>query len=112
MTRDLAIAGVFALCAGLLPAGLALAPKAGAPVAVVAPPWATDGEAVRIVAAADGVVVSATRRGGIAVATSDAAGFIGRLYQSGATVVIDAAALSACLSFTGAQQFSGKGTNS
>jgi hypothetical protein len=112
MTRDLAIAGVFALCAGLLPAGLALAPKAGTPVAVVVPPWASDGEAVRIVAAADGLVVGATRRGGIAVATSGAADFIARLYQSGATVVIDAAALSACLSFTGTQQFSGKGTNS
>jgi hypothetical protein len=110
--RALVIAGAFALCAGLLPAGVALAPKAGAPVAVIAPPWAIDGEAVRIVAAADGVVVGASRRGGIVIATSAAADFIARLYQSGASVVIDAAALSTCLSIAGRQPFSAKGTNS
>lgn len=112
MTRDLVLAGAFALCAGLLPAGIALAPKTGAPVAVVAPPWAADGEAVRIVAAADGVVVDATRRGGIAIATSVATDFIARLYQSGASVVIDAAALTACLSIAGGKPFSAKETNS
>jgi hypothetical protein len=110
--RDVAIAGVFALCAGLLPAGVALAPKPGAAVAVIASPWAIDGEAVRIVAAADGLVVGATHRGGVAVATSAAPDFVGRLYQSGASVVIDAAALSACLSIAGEQLFSAKRTNS
>jgi hypothetical protein len=108
MTRDLAIAGAFALCAGLLPAGAALAPKAGAPVAVIAAPWAEDGAAVRIVAAADGFVLGATGRGGVAIAASEASDFIARLYQSGASVVVDAGALSACLRLAGEPPFSAK----
>ena len=108
MTRDIAIAGAFAVCAGLLPAAVALAPKAGAPVAVIASPWAIDGEALRIVAAADGFVLATTGRGGVAIATSAATDFITRLYQSGASVVIDAGALSACLSLAGEQPFSAK----
>jgi hypothetical protein len=106
MTRDLAIAGAFVLCAGLLPAGIALAPKTGAPVAVIAPPWASDGEALRIVAAADGFVLGATPRGGIAIATSAAADFIVHLYQAGASAVVDAGAMSACVSIPGGQPFS------
>src|SRR5262245_57263332 len=61
MTRDLAIAGGFALLAGCLPSAFALAPKPGAPVAVIALPWAQDGDALRIVAAADGRVMGAAR---------------------------------------------------
>jgi hypothetical protein len=106
MSRDLAIAGAFALCAGVLPAGAALVPKAGTPVAVIAAPWADDGAAVRIVAAADGFVLGTTGRGGVAIATSAASDFIDRLYQSGASVVVDAGALSACLALAGAPPFS------
>jgi hypothetical protein len=108
MTRDIAIAGAFAMLAGLLPAAAALTPKAGAPVAVIAPPFADDGAAVRIVAAADGFVLGATGRGGVAIATSAASDFIARLYQSGASVVVDAGALSACLALAGEPPFSAK----
>jgi hypothetical protein len=106
--RDLVIAGTFAVCAGLLPAGAALAPKAGAPVAVIASPFADDGAAIRIVAAADGFVLGTTGRGGVAIATSTASDFIARLYQSGASVVVDAGALSACLALAGEPPFSAK----
>jgi len=97
MTRDLAIAGAFALLAGLLPAGLALAPKAGTPVAVIASPWAEPGDAMRIVAAADGRVLQTTDGGGVAIATSDSNDFVARLYRSGATLVVDGAAIAGCL---------------
>ena len=111
MTRDIAIAGAFAVLAGLLPAAAALTPKAGAPVAVIASPFARDGAAVRIVAAADGFVLGTTGRGGVAVATSAATDFIARLYQSGASIVVDASVLSACLSIAGEPSFSAKRTD-
>ena len=98
------------MCAGVLLAGLALAPKAGAPVAVIAPPWASEGDAMRIVAAADGLVLATARHGNIAIATSAAADFIARLYRSGATAVVDAGALSACLAIAGEPSFSAKRT--
>jgi len=110
MTRDLAIAGVFALLAGSLPAALALAPKPGAPVAVIAAPWAADGAALRIVAAAEGTVLDTARDGGIAIAAAAGDDFVGRLYRSGAVLVLDGAALSACLSIAGEHAFSAKRT--
>ena len=97
MMRHIAIAGCFALLAGSMPAALALAPQSGAPVAVIAFPWADGGAAVRIVAAADGVLLAAPHNGRIAIATSAAADFIGRLYRSGAALVVDGAAAAACL---------------
>jgi len=97
MTRDFAIAGLFAVLAAILPAALALAPKPGAPVAVIAFPWADDGAALRIVAAAQGDLIAAPRHGGIAIATSLAADFVARLYGAGAALVIDGAVLAGCL---------------
>jgi hypothetical protein len=111
MTRDLAIAGAFALFAGTMPAALALAPKAGTPVAVIALPWAEDGAALRIIAAADGRVIGAAHGGGIAIAMSAGDDFVGRLYQSGAALVLDGAALAACLTVTGEHPFSAKRTS-
>jgi hypothetical protein len=109
MKRDLAIAGLFAVLAGCLPAALALAPKSGAPVAVIAAPWAEDGAALRIVAKADGTLLDAAHGGGVAIATSAGDDFVGRLYESGAALVLDGAALSACLSIAG-NPFSAKRT--
>jgi hypothetical protein len=108
--RDFAIAGAFALLAGVLPAAVALVPKPGAPVAVIAVPWEREGAALRIVAAADGLVLAAGGSGAIAIATSAASGFVGRLYRSGAILVVDGAALSTCLSITPEHRFSVKGT--
>jgi len=95
--RHIAIAGCFALFAGSMPAALALAPQPGAPVAVIAFPWAEGGAAARIVAAADGLLLEAPHRGKIAIATSAAADFAARLYRFGAALVVDAAAVSGCL---------------
>jgi hypothetical protein len=94
--RHIAIAGCFALLAGGMPAALALSPQPGAPVAVIAFPWADRGAAVRIVAAADGMLLEAPH-GRIAIATSAAADFTARLYRSGAALVVDGAAVAACL---------------
>jgi hypothetical protein len=95
--RHIAIAGCFVLLAGGMPAALALAPQPGAPVAVIAFPWADGGAAVRIVAAADGMLLEAPHDGRIAIAISAAADFTARLYRSGAALVVDGAAVSACL---------------
>jgi hypothetical protein len=111
MKRDLAIAGAFALFAGCMPAALALAPKAGTPVAVIALPWAEDGAALRIVAAADGRVIGAAHGGEIAIAMPTGDDFVSRLYQSGAALVLDGAALAACLTITGEHPFSAKRTS-
>jgi hypothetical protein len=105
MIRELIVAGAFALLAGLLPASLALAPKAGTPVAVIASPWAEAGDAMRIVAAADGLVLQAAHGGGVAIATSDSNDFIARLYRSGAALVLDGAALAGCLAAVTQHQF-------
>ena len=110
MTRDFAIAGLFALLAGLLPAVLALTPKPGAPVAVIAAPWAEDGAALRIVAAAEGTVLDTARHGEIAIAAAAGGDFVDRLYRSGAVLVLDGTALSACLSIAGEHRFSAKRT--
>jgi hypothetical protein len=77
---------------------------------VIALPWAEDGAALRIVAAADGRVIGASHGGEIAVATSAGSDFVTRLYQSGAALVLDGTALSACLSLTGEHTFSAKRT--
>jgi hypothetical protein len=95
--RQFAIATLFVLIAGTAPAALALAPKPAGPVAVLVPPWAARGEAARIVAAVNGTIVGATRGGNVAIALSDDADFVTRLYQSGALLVVDAAAIMACL---------------
>jgi hypothetical protein len=98
MTRDIAIAGLFALVAGAMPAGLAILPQPGAPVAVIAFPWAERGAAMRIVAAAHGTILDAAHEGTVAIAYSAASDFVTRLYRSGAALVVDGTALSRCLS--------------
>ena len=94
--RHLAIVALFVLFAGTVPAILALAPKAARAVAIVVPPWAAPGEAMRIAAAVNGTIIGATRGGSIAIARFAAEDFVTRLYQSGALLVIDATAVTAC----------------
>src|SRR5690349_21534194 len=97
--RPVLTAALFALLAGTAPAALALAPKTAGPVAVVVAPWAESGEAVRIVAAANGTRIGASRGGAVAIARSaDAdADFVTRLYRAGALLVLAAEAVAACL---------------
>jgi len=96
--RDLFIAGSFSLAATLAPFVAALAPQDGAPVAVILAPWAETGEAVEVVAAADGALLAASGGGRVAIARADAPGFAARLYAAGAALVIDAGAAAGCLS--------------
>ena len=65
-------------------------------MAIVVSPWAQPGEAVRIVAAVNGTMVGATHGGSIAIARFAAEDLVAQLYQSGALLVIDAAAVTAC----------------
>jgi hypothetical protein len=95
--RQTLIAVLFALFAGTMPTALALAPKAAGPVAVVVAPWAADGEAARIVAAADGTIIGTTRGGHVAIGQFAGADAITQLYRAGALLVLDAAAVAACL---------------
>jgi len=66
---------------------------------------------MRVVAAADGVVLDAVRGGDIAIATSVAPDFVGRLYQTGAVLVVDGTALSRCLPIADRHRFSVKGAD-
>jgi hypothetical protein len=94
--RHFAMAALFVLFAGTVPAVLTLAPRAASAVAIVVPPWAASGEAVRIAATVNGTIVGTTRGGNVAIARFEAEDFVTRLYQSGALLVIDAAAVTAC----------------
>jgi hypothetical protein len=96
MLRDITIAVAFVAIAGSVPAAFSLAPAPGAAVAVIAPPWAPAGEAVRIVAASNGVMLDA--KGVVVFAESPDGDFISKLYQAGAVLVLDAAAVATCLS--------------
>jgi hypothetical protein len=95
--RDLFIAGSFSLAATLAPFAAALAPQDGVPVAVILAPWADTGEAVEVVAAAQGSLLAASGSGRVAIARADAPGFAARLYAAGAALVIDAGAAAGCL---------------
>jgi hypothetical protein len=103
--RQIAMVAGFALVAGATPAALALAPQPGAPVAVIALSWTDVGAAMRIVAAADGLLLEAPHGGRIAIATSAEPEFAARLYRSGAALVIDGAAVIACLPAEGHRLF-------
>lgn len=92
--RDTLTVLLFAAACGLAPAALALAPRAGEPVAVVASPWAP--KAPAIVAAADGVLIDAGRARIVAIATSDASDFVARLYRAGAALVLDGRGAGLC----------------
>jgi hypothetical protein len=98
--RNVLIALLFALGAGLIPSALALAPRASSPVAVMVAPWAAADDAARAVAAADGAILATARDGHVIIARFTSADFVTRLYQSGALLVVDAAIVTACLRTT------------
>ena len=98
--RPVAIAMLFALGAGLGPTAIALMPRSANAVAVVTVPWAADGAAAQLVAAADGVLVATAHGGRIAVARFDSDGFVAKLYRLGALFVVDATVVSTCFTLT------------
>jgi hypothetical protein len=106
--RHFVMAAGFVLVAGGMPAALALAPQPGEPVAVIAFPWADSAAAMRIVGAAGGLLLEAPHHGRIAIATSAEPEFAGRLYRSGAALVVDAASVVGCLPADGHRLFSGR----
>jgi len=73
-----------------------LQPKAGADVAVLAPPWSGPGAAAVMVAAADGDIVGATRFPFIIVAHPRSSRFVARAYARGAWLVFDAGLIAGC----------------
>lgn len=75
-------------------------PRSANAVAVVTVPWAADGAAAQLVAAADGVLVATAHSGRIAVARFDSDGFVAKLYRLGALFVVDATIVSTCFTLT------------
>ena len=84
----------FFLLALAAPAALMLAPDEGGAVAVLAPAIDGGARAMGVVAAAGGRAL-AVRSGSLVIARSDEPGFVGRLYQAGALLVVRADS-SAC----------------
>ena len=66
-------------------------------VAVVFPPWTDFGDAISRVAAADGRPVRQGLFGNIVIAAPNDTGFIAKLYDQGAMLVVDPIALGGCL---------------
>lgn len=75
---------------------MVLLPVRTDPVAVVVSPWAPPIEALQVVAAANGRILSAGPRNWIVLARSDGPDFVDRLYASGAWLVIAAEGLRGC----------------
>jgi hypothetical protein len=89
-------AGLFALVVGIAPVALALTPRPDAPMAIVAWPWQS-GAALRIATATGGTIIAASTSGTIAIVRSDDPAFVDRLYAAGASLVLDATPVQACL---------------
>ena len=81
-------------------------------VAIITPPWGESGEILSVIDKADGALVNTGRRDWIAVVspqiqssningeienTVSASGFVAKLYQAGAWLVIDGSIAAACL---------------
>lgn len=86
---------LIAIIASAIPLSTLAAPQDGQTVLVIAP-FSGNG-AIGVMAGADGRLVAATRFHSIALVSSDAPGFAARLYRAGATLVLNAEALSGCL---------------
>lgn len=69
----------------------------GGRVIVVSAPWRDTGDAVRIVAAAHGQVLSGGPFANIMLATSEAPSFVSELYRAGAWLVIGAGQSNGCM---------------
>lgn len=81
----------------VLPAFVAVMPREGRPVVVFA--WSAEaGGAAAIAARASGELRATNRGNRIAIASSEASGFVARLYGAGAALVLDATLAVACLS--------------
>ncbi len=77
----------------LLAAGVPRSPY----LIVIAPPWQSDGAALRIIAEAGGTIVDNGRYDWIAIAHSNQTKFASRLMKRGALLVLDHALAAGCL---------------
>jgi hypothetical protein len=71
-------------------------PRAGADIAVLAPPWSGPSRAAVIAAASDGDIVGGTRFAFIIVAHPRSPRFVAEAYAHGAWLVFDAGLIAGC----------------
>ncbi|HEY7386425.1 MAG TPA: hypothetical protein VH743_22410 [Beijerinckiaceae bacterium] len=93
--RDAVLAFMFSVLCLLGPLALALSPRDGEAVAVLAMPW-PGASASATVAAADGRLLDLVANQLLAIAVDDSPEFVSRLYGAGALLVIDARAAAFC----------------
>jgi hypothetical protein len=98
--RQIAIAVLFSLAAGLVPSALALVPRDANAVAVLMFTRSSEGCAAQLVAAADGTLIATTHGGRVAVARFASGDFSAQLYRLGALLVLDAGLVASCLTLT------------
>jgi hypothetical protein len=94
--RNAVLAFSFAAFCLLGPIALALSPRDGEAVAVLARPWSA-ANASATVTAADGRLLDLAANQLLAIAIDASPGFVSRLYAAGALLVIDARAAAFCL---------------
>ena len=92
MWLSLAIGVIAATCS----VALAVQPRDGQQVVVLTWPWAGNGAAMRVIAAADAKIIASGRTDWIAVAEDARPNLVRRLYGAGAAFVADAAFAKAC----------------
>jgi hypothetical protein len=93
--RDAILLLAFAAFCLFAPIVIALSPRDGAPVAVIAPPW-SGADAAAILAAAEGRLLEAAANRLVAIGIDETPGFAWRLYGAGALLVLDARAMTLC----------------
>jgi hypothetical protein len=93
--RDAYLGIGFAVVCILAPTALALSPRAGEPVAVIAMPW-SDVNAATVIATAGGQLIDVAASGVVAIGLGQQTGFAGRLYAAGALLVLDGRAAAFC----------------
>jgi hypothetical protein len=95
--REAIVVIAFSGVCAFAPVALALAPRAGEPMAVIAPPWSA-ASASSIVAAAHGFLLDAADHH-VAIGIDPSPGFASRLYGAGAFLVLDGRAAALCSRF-------------
>ena len=94
--RDAILVIAFSSACLFAPIALALSPRDGEAVAVIAAPW-SGASAPQIIAAADGRLLDAAANHLVAIGIDASPGFAPRLYAAGALLVLDARAAAFCL---------------
>lgn len=91
-------AGLVMVVLGAAPVGVALIPRDDSPVAVIAPPWAPHGAALKAALEVPGALISIAPGGRTVIFAPDTHDAVAKLYQAGAALVVRAGVVSACTS--------------